>query len=111
MLEENGIKKGKNMRKSIQNNLSVTCDDIDFTAVTGIQFYVRQRQTFFQYSPAVLSANEISVEIPEEDAVKFASEEVEMQFAFTDANGCPQASEIQRVRCDDFLKGAGYSAL
>lgn len=96
------------MRKNIENKLIVTCDDIDLTTLTHIEFYVRQSRFFGCYKPSVISSNKMLVIIPFEDAKKLRDGKVELQFAFTDANGTPDASEIVEYEVDDFLREVGY---
>ena len=96
------------MRKKIQNTLKITCEDVDFTTLTDIEFYVRQRGFFGCYVPSVLSSTEMTVIIPFEDAKQLKRGEAELQFAFTDSSGNPDASEIVKMEVDDLLKEVGY---
>lgn len=96
------------MRKKIENRLKITCDDIDLTTVTDIEFYVRQVRFFGHYTPTVVSAHEMLVIIPSEDAKKLCRGKVELQFAFTDADGNPDSSEITELEVGDFLREVGY---
>lgn len=98
------------MREKIENRLKITCDSVDLTALTNIEFYVRQSYFFGCYVPSVISAHEMLVIIPFEDARKLRGGKVELQFAFTDAYGNPDASEIVECKVDDFLREVGYSA-
>lgn len=95
----------------IKNHLSVTCDDVDLTTVSNIEFYVKQPGFFRQYTPEVISAGEMLVVIPFEDAMKLRPEEVKLQFAFTDANGIPGRSEKVTRKADELLKEAGYDPI
>lgn len=99
------------MREKIENRLKITCEDIDLLAVTGIEFYVRQTRFFGCYEPTVVSSSEMIVVIPFEDAKKLKQGEVELQFAFTDANGNPLASDIVKETVDDLLKEVGYGSI
>ena len=96
------------MRRLIKNRLSVTCDDVDFTALHELEFYVRQFRSFFQYTPAVVDAHTLLVEIPQSDAAQLDTATVYMQFAATDADGNVVASDIIETSVDGFLKEAGY---
>ena len=96
------------MKKRIKNSLHITCDDVDLTAVSRIEFYLRQSRFFRQYTPKVLSTHEMLVEIPFEDARMLMAADVQLQFAFVDANGNPRATEIETVPVGDLLKEAGY---
>lgn len=96
------------MRKRIQNQLSITCKGVDLTAVTKIEFYVRQAGLFRTYMPDVVDANHMTVVIPFEDAMRLSQGKAKLQFAFVDANGNPQATDIIEVSVHDFLKEAGY---
>lgn len=96
------------MRKRIRNDLLITCEDIDLQTVSHIEFYVKQLAFFGKYTPEVLSAHEMVVRIPFEDAMRLRSGDVELQFAFADQDGVPMASEIERRKVSDFLKEAGY---
>ena len=99
------------MRKRIRNALHITCDDVDMTTVSDIEFYVRQIRFFRQYTPEVLSPREMLVEIPFEDAMELESGNVRLQFAFTDADGNPRATEIETWPTCDLLKEAGYDPI
>ena len=96
------------MRKKIQNTLKITCNDVDLTAIGNIEFYVRQSNFFGCYTPAVLSSTEMAVIIPFEDAKKLRHGEVELQFAFTNTDGHPDASDILSMTVEDLLKEVGY---
>ena len=99
------------MRKKIQNTLKITCDDIDLTTISDIEFYVRQINFFGCYIPSVISANEMVVIIPFEDAKKLRHGEAELQFAYTDADGNPDASDIVSVKVENLLKEVGYDPI
>lgn len=96
------------MRKKIKNTLKITCDDVDLTTLTDIEFYVRQVRFFGCYTPSVVSANEMLVVIPSDDAKKLHRGKVELQFAFTDVYGNPNCSEITVREVGDFLREVGY---
>ena len=99
------------MREKIKNQLLVICDDIDLTTISNIEFYVRQLNFFGCYTPDVISASEMTVEIPFSDAKKLREGMVKLQFAFTDANGNPNASEIITEKVEDLLKEVGYDPI
>lgn len=98
------------MRKKIENHLKITCEDVDLTTISNIEFYVKQIRFFGCYKPSVISSNEMLVIIPFEDAKKLQYGTVELQFAFTDANGNPDASEIVECEVGDLLREVGYHA-
>ena len=97
------------IREKIQNQLKITCEVIDLTEITNIEFYVRQFMTFLCYTPSVLSSTEMTVTIPFEDAKKLKDGEVKLQFAFVDKNGVPNASDVVTVSVHDLLKEGGYN--
>lgn len=99
------------MRTRIKNALHITCEDVDLTTVSKIEFYIKQPGFFAQYTPEVLSANEMLVEIPFEDAMKLRPGQTKLQFAFTDENGVPRATEIEHREAGDLLKEAGYDPI
>lgn len=96
------------MNRRIKNTLQISCVGVDLTTVSNIEFYVRQEKLFFLYIPTVTSANTMVVTIPFKDAMELRAERVELQFAFTDADGNPIPSEIKRIPVGDLLKEAGY---
>ena len=96
------------MRKKIENQLKITCTDIDLTTLTNIEFYVRQNRFFGCYKPTVVSANEMVVIVPFEDAKNLREGKAELQFAFTDEHGNPNASEVVEYEVDDLLREVGY---
>lgn len=99
------------MREKIRNTLTITCDSVDLTAVTNIEFYVRQAKFFGCYTPTVVSPNAMVVVIPLEDAKKLRTGEVKLQFAFTDANGNPDATNVVTKTVGEFLKEVGYGSI
>jgi hypothetical protein len=99
------------MKKRIQNSLHITCEDVNLTSVSNIEFYLRQSRFFRQYTPEVISEHEMVVVIPFEDAMKLMAAAVQLQFAFTDADGNPRATEIESVPVGDLLKEAGYDSV
>lgn len=96
------------MREKIENHLLITCDDIDLTKATKIEFYVKQTMFFAVYKPNVLSEHQMDVTIPFTDAKRLRHGAVEMQFAFVDENGTPRASETIKEDVRVLLKEAGY---
>lgn len=98
------------MRRRIENNILITCEDVDLTAVSNIEFYVKQSLFFRQYTPEVISATEMLVTIPFEDAKLLKPGPVSLQFAFTES-GTPRASEVVQMAVSDLLKEAGYDPL
>lgn len=99
------------MKAKMQNSLHITCEDVDLTTISNIEFYVRQGQFFRQYTPEVVSADEMLVQIPFEDAMQLSMAGIRLQFAFTDADGNPRATEIETARAGDLLKEAGYDPI
>lgn len=99
------------MREKIENQLKITCTDIDLTTLTNIEFYVKQLRFFECYTPIVTSSSEMVVTIPFEDAKKLTGGTAELQFAFTDAEGNHDASEIVKMKVDDLLKEVGYDPI
>lgn len=96
------------MRGNIKNHLRITCEDVDLTTLSNIEFYVKQAGFFGCYTPTVVSATEMVVVIPLEDAKRLCPGNVKLQFAFTNAEGIPDASEIIAVKVSNLLKEVGY---
>lgn len=96
------------MREKIENRLKITCDGIDLTTLTNVEFYVKQGCFFGCYTPEVLSASEMVVVIPYEDAKKLRAGSVRLQFAFVDKNGNPNASDVVEKNVGELLKEVGY---
>ena len=70
---------------------------------------MRQCCFFRQYAADVISSREMVIIVPLADATALAnSKPVELQFAFTDAEGIPRASEVRSVPGGELLKEAGY---
>lgn len=99
------------IHEKMQNQLKVTCEDVDLTEVSNIEFYVRQFVHFFSYTPSVISSTEMTVTIPFEDAKKLKDGEVKLQFAFVDKNGVPNASDVVTAFVGDLLKEGGYNPI
>jgi hypothetical protein len=99
------------MREKIENQLLITCEGMDLTTVSDIEFYVRQSDFFASYGVNVLSPTEMLVVIPFKDAMKLATDKVELQFAFVDKNGVPRASNVVTKTIKEFLNEAGYDPI
>ena len=99
------------MREKIRNQLKITCYGIDLTEVSNIEFYVKQLKFFGRYNPIVLSSTEMAVTIPFEDAKQLKNGEAELQFAFTDKDGNPDASDLVAVKVGELLKESGYDPI
>lgn len=99
------------MRQKIENLLRITCEDIDLTTLTNIEFYIKQHGMFSCYIPTVISPTEMTVKIPKEDAMTWSANNIELQFAFTDADGNPGASDVIAEKVERLLKEAGYDTL
>lgn len=96
------------MREKIKNQLLITCTDVDLMEIGNVEFYIKQGNTFLQYTPNVISASEMLVTIPLSDAMQLNPGSVRLQFAFTDRNGSPRATEVVRLTVSELLKEAGY---
>ena len=96
------------MRRRIENHILIGVDGINATTASNLEFYLRQGNLFFQYFPSVVSADEILVVIPFEDAMKLKNAPVWVQLAFTDEIGTPDATEPLEVPLGDLIKEAGY---
>lgn len=97
------------MRQKIENNLHIAVDGADLTGATKAELYLRQGTgKFFQYTPEILSENEILVTIPFEDAAQLSPTTAMLQLAWTDADGNPVSTEPCSVDVGVLLKEAGY---
>ena len=96
--------------QKVKNTLSITVDGAEFLTARNIEFYVKQRSTFFQYTPEVISDTQIMVTIPYEDAMKLSDHDVYLQLAYTDQNGNVVVTEKKTYSVSVFLKEAGYDA-
>lgn len=96
------------MREKIENLLHIEVSGVDLTTLENIEFYVKQNLRFWQYTPNVISANEMTVKIPFDDAKCLKQGTALLQFAFIEG-GTPRASEIETVNVSDLLKNAGYN--
>lgn len=99
------------MREKIENQLKITCSALDLTTISNIEFYVRQPRFFGCYIPSVVSAHEMVVKIPFEDAKKLQEGEVKLQFAFTHPTGKPDATKVVKKTVDELLKEVGYDPI
>ena len=95
------------MREKMENYLHIEVIGVD--QVTDLEFYIRQGVLFLQYKPTIVSATEMTVWIPFEDAMRLKGGGfVQMQFTFM-RKGVPGASEINSKIVGDLLKEAGYN--
>ncbi len=99
------------MREKIKNTLKITCNSVDLTTLNNIEFYVKQGRFFGCYTPVVVSASEMVVTIPFSDAKKLTKGTAELQFAFTTAEGAPDASDVVKHEVADLLKEVGYDSV
>ena len=100
------------MRSKIENHVGIICSDIDLQTLSSIEFYVRQGKFFRIYTPEVVSANKMVVVIPMVDAMELQPNKmVDLQFAYTDENGIPDASDIVSMNVRDLLKESGYDPI
>ena len=96
------------MRQRIENQILVTVNGLDLMLVSDIEFYVKQGALFFEYSPDVLSETEMVVTMPLADAMKLTNDMVQLQFAYTDENGKPDAANPVFCSVHELLKEGGY---
>lgn len=96
------------MKQKIRNVLLIECDEVDFEKVSNIEFFVKQGDLSFVYTPIVLGSHQMAVNIPHDDAMQLNVANVRMQFAFMDEVGNPKASEIVVKPVGELLKEAGY---
>lgn len=99
------------MRQRMKNSLHISVKGVDLLTASKIEFYLRQGSFFRQYTPSVISSEEMLVQIPFEDAMKLAGGECRVQFALTDGNGNPVATDPKTVPVDVLLKEAGYASV
>lgn len=97
--------------KNIENRLKIVCDNVDLTSITKIEFYIKQLNFFKCYDPVIISASEMVVIVPLEDAMKLSIGDVELQFAYTDSHGNPKSTGITRGHVRGLLKGSGYNPI
>lgn len=97
------------MRQKIENNLHIEVAGADLTGATKPELYLRQGTgKFFQYTPQILSENEILLTVPYEDAMQLSPTGVSLQLVYVDANGKPVSTEPAAVDVGVLLKEAGY---
>jgi hypothetical protein len=100
--------RGENMRQKIENNLYVEVNGANMAGCTNLEFYVKQDNLFFQYTPVVQGDGIVTVTVPYDDAMKLRKAPVKVQLAFTDENGLPVSSAPVELTVGEFLKEAGY---
>lgn len=96
------------MRQRIENYLSVAVEGVDLTTVTDPVFWVKQADVFLEYVPEIADSGNMLVRIPREDAMKLWPSDVDVQFAFTNQDGRPLASDVVKIPVEKLLKEAGY---
>lgn len=96
------------MIQRVKNSIQVTCNEVDFTTSTNIEFYLRQNTTFKSYTPTVISAHVMTVLIPKADMMAIANTFAELQFALTDSDNKPVVSSIIYTPVMALIKEAGY---
>lgn len=96
------------MRQRIQNKIRITVEGEAMTTVTAIEFYIKQGNFFYQCTPEVVDDSTFLVTIPKEIAVALSTQKARLQFAYTDAAGDPQASDVLEVSVGELLKAGGY---
>ena len=97
------------MRRRIRNVIQIEVEGVSLEGATDLEFYVRQDRGMCRcYTPTIIDNTHIEVDIPYEDAMKFAPTEADIQLAFTNVNGYPVATEIETIPVGDLLKGEVY---
>lgn len=97
------------MREKIQNALSVEVTGADLTKATKLQFWLKQGELFFEYTPQVVDQTHLLVIIPFADAMQLdPGKSARLQLALTDGDGTPQAADIVSQPVKELLKEAGY---
>ena len=96
------------MHRNIKNQLCITVRNIDLTTVSNVEFYIAQGEVFLEYTPEVIDAHTMLVTVPFADAMRLSTDAVYLQFALTDSNGNPRASNKKQIAVGDLLKKAGY---
>lgn len=96
------------MKQRIQNTLIIECEDIDLTKCRDTEVYIRQGYRTKTYTPEVISGTEMLVVVPYDDAMELSKGMVLVQFATTDENGTPRASEIETANVGELIKEEGY---
>ena len=97
------------MRTKIENTLIINVCGIKLSETQKIEFYLKQGDNFFQYTPQVINDKSMTVTIPFDDAKKLLpTVKAKLQFAFTDNDGNTGASDIVEMLVRDLLKTEGY---
>lgn len=96
------------MKQLIANYIPISCDEVDFTTSTDIVVWIKQGSLFFRYTPTVVDAHNIVVEMPFADAKQLTISGAKVQWALTDANGQPVASDPVMVSVGEILDKDGY---
>ena len=96
------------MRRNIENNLVIEVEGAALTGWSEPELYIRQGCRFLQYTPSLVDDSHISVTVPWEEERQLNTGPGQIQLAYTDANGVPQASEIEDIQVGELLKEAGF---
>ena len=99
------------MREKIQNRLKITVDGLDLTKISNIEFYVKQVGFFACYTPEVISSTEMMVIVPYKDAMRLRKGKVELQFAYVNENGDPDATDPVEYPVGALMKEDGYDPI
>lgn len=87
-------------------------DEIDLTNASDIEVYIKQTSSSseYRYEDAVaVSANEIEVLVPQEDALTLRIGACKIQVAWTE-NGAVRKTEVKTVPVSEFIWEDGYNA-
>ena len=97
------------MFQKIKNNLLVNVEGADLTKAKKIVFFIRQERLHLKYTPLVVNAGAMIVEIPKADADRLRHDiPAELQFAYTDENGNDIPVEKVIVDVEEFINPEGY---
>ena len=98
------------MRQKVKNTLHITVEGADLSGAIKPLLFLRQGFCGFygEYEPAILSADEVMVVIPYEDAMQLRAGRVTVQMAWVDNAGEPVVSDPAEVEVGVLLKEAGY---
>ena len=97
------------MFQKIKNTLTVDVEGADLTKAKKIKFFIMQERLHLKYTPVVVGANQMIVNIPKSDADRLKHDvPAKVQLAYTDEDGNDIPSDPMIVDVGEFINPEGY---
>lgn len=93
--------------------IKILGNDVDLSGATNIRAYISQNENNFSYVGEVVegSSNQITFEIPYDDAMKLDEGCVDVQVCFTDVNNIARGTKVIHAPVNRMISPEGYRVI